>query len=135
MAFCTENAVYPTSFEGITGDKAKLYVFAASAQAGEGDLIIDDTIHSDIWSGTSNSVEVYEQPFDPGDVSVKLKGTGSTLLALQQMVVVELTPTGFIKPAGTIDDAPWYGLDGRRLDGIPTQKGVYIRGNKKVVIL
>ena len=35
----------------------------------------------------------------------------------------------------TIDDAPWYGLDGRKLDGIPTQKGVYIRGNKKVVIL
>ena len=129
------DAVYPTSFEGITGDKAKLYVFAASAQAGEGDLIIDDTIHSDIWSGTSNSVEVYEQAFDPGDVSVKLKGTGSTLLALQQMVVVELTPTGLIKPTGTIDDAPWYGLDGRKLDGIPTQKGVYIRGNKKVVIL
>lgn len=30
--------------------------------------------------------------------------------------------------------APWYTLDGRKLQGEPTQKGVYIRNGKKVVI-
>ena len=28
----------------------------------------------------------------------------------------------------------WYTLDGRRLDGVPTAKGLYIHGGKKVVI-
>jgi hypothetical protein len=28
----------------------------------------------------------------------------------------------------------WYSIDGRKLEGKPTKKGLYIRGNKKVVI-
>jgi hypothetical protein len=28
----------------------------------------------------------------------------------------------------------WYTLDGRRLSGKPTQKGIYINNSKKVVI-
>ena len=31
-----------------------------------------------------------------------------------------------------VDDAPWYDLQGRRLQGKPTRKGVYIYGKKKV---
>ena len=32
------------------------------------------------------------------------------------------------------DDASWYSLDGRKLSGKPTQKGIYINNGKKVVI-
>ena len=28
----------------------------------------------------------------------------------------------------------WYTLDGRKLSGVPTQKGIYINNGKKVVI-
>jgi hypothetical protein len=28
----------------------------------------------------------------------------------------------------------WYTLDGRRLDGQPTAKGLYIHGGKKVIV-
>ncbi|MBR1791244.1 MAG: hypothetical protein IJ754_05780 [Bacteroidaceae bacterium] len=35
--------------------------------------------------------------------------------------------------AKTADDA-WYTLDGRRLNGRPTQRGVYVNNRKKVVI-
>ena len=31
-------------------------------------------------------------------------------------------------------EGPWYSLDGRRLDGRPTKKGVYIKNGKKLVI-
>jgi hypothetical protein len=31
-------------------------------------------------------------------------------------------------------DGKWYTLDGRLLEGQPTKKGMYINGNRKVVI-
>jgi hypothetical protein len=34
----------------------------------------------------------------------------------------------------TIDNDVWYTLDGRKLDGMPTKKGIYINGGRKVVI-
>ena len=32
------------------------------------------------------------------------------------------------------DNAAWYTLDGRRLDGVPTQRGIYINNGKKTII-
>jgi hypothetical protein len=29
---------------------------------------------------------------------------------------------------------PWYSMDGRKLDGKPTKKGLYIQNGKKVVV-
>jgi len=37
------------------------------------------------------------------------------------------------RPA-TDSTAPWYTIDGRRTDGQPTQKGVYIHGSRKVLV-
>ena len=31
-------------------------------------------------------------------------------------------------------DAAWYSLDGVKLDSKPSSKGIYIHGNKKVVV-
>ena len=33
-----------------------------------------------------------------------------------------------------MEDGVWYTLDGRQLNGKPTEKGVYIVNNKKVII-
>ena len=38
-------------------------------------------------------------------------------------------------PAATVAaDGHWFTLDGRRLQGQPTTKGLYIRGGKKMVV-
>jgi hypothetical protein len=34
----------------------------------------------------------------------------------------------------TFDPNAWYDLNGRKLDGKPTQKGIYINGGKKIAI-
>jgi hypothetical protein len=34
----------------------------------------------------------------------------------------------------TLDGDAWYTLDGRRIDGKPGTKGIYINNNKKVII-
>ncbi|MBP5135964.1 MAG: DUF3344 domain-containing protein, partial [Paludibacteraceae bacterium] len=55
------DAICQSSFNGVTGNDAKLYVFAATAQTGEGDVIINDEANANVWSGTSSSVEVFEK--------------------------------------------------------------------------
>lgn len=42
--------------------------------------------------------------------------------------------TGIHAQESVTDDAPWYDLSGRRIEGRPTKKGVYIQNGRKVVI-
>jgi hypothetical protein len=50
------------------------------------------------------------------------------------------TPTAItdLRLAGDATSSPssnaWYSLDGRRLQGTPTQKGVYIHRGRKIVV-
>lgn len=85
------DAIYHSSFKGVVEGDATLYVFAASAQSGEGDIVINDKTYGDVWSGNSQTVNVFEAPVPAGDIAVQFKGTGSTILALQQMLVVKAT--------------------------------------------
>ena len=82
------DAGFFTEFE-IEEGNATLYVFAASAQAGEGNIIVNDENYTDVWSGTSNSLEIFSAPINGTDVSVYFEATGATILALHQMIVVE----------------------------------------------
>ena len=71
---------------------ATLYVFAASAQNGEGNIIFNDVTSENVWNGTSNSINSYE--LDIMDIvdesnSLFFESTGSTILALHQIIVVE----------------------------------------------
>ncbi|WP_406533835.1 DUF3344 domain-containing protein [Methanobrevibacter sp.] len=79
---------YSTAFGTVDGD-AILYVFAASAQNGEGNLVINGNVYANVWSGTSSSTDVFTADVDSGNVTVKFEATASTILALQQMVVVQ----------------------------------------------
>jgi hypothetical protein len=48
----------------------------------------------------------------------------------------DATATGISMPrvAIPLQDDAWYTLDGRRLQGQPAQKGLYINGGRKVVV-
>ncbi|WP_407423208.1 DUF3344 domain-containing protein [Methanobrevibacter sp.] len=81
-------AGFNTTFEIVGGD-ATLYVFAAGAQKGEGNLIINDKTYSDVWSGTSQSFDMFISSIDSEKINVYFESTGSTILGLHQMVIVE----------------------------------------------
>lgn len=119
------DTIYPSTFQGVAaGDKATLYVFAANAQSGEGDLEINGNLQTDVWNGTSNSLEVYEASVETGDISIQFKATGSTILALHQMVVVSKTSTGIVSVDNALSIDDCFDLQGRRIN--KPQKGVTI---------
>ena len=84
-----------TQFESVDVEKvlnSTLYVFAASAQAGEGNIVFNDNVSSDVWAGSSNSVSIFELDITnliSEDNSLFFESTGSTILALHQIIVVE----------------------------------------------
>ena len=52
--------------------------------------------------------------------------------------IIQLVNTGEVTNINGIekdaDESDWYDMSGRKLDGRPTKKGVYIKNNKKIVI-
>ena len=69
-----------------------LYVLAASAQAGEGSIIVNDNEFTDVWTGTSSSTELYEADITDivaDDTNIAFVATGSTILALPQFIVAD----------------------------------------------
>ena len=92
---------------------SSLYVFAASAQAGEGNLIVNDASYDNVWSGSSNSVGQYivdlgTAPSESNTVS--FVATGSTILALQQFIVVESATPKASDLQKLIDETPTGGV-------------------------
>ena len=81
---------FNTPFNVVDGN-ATLYVFAASAQSGEGNLMVNDKEYTDVWNGTSQSLEMFMTDADviSDEINVYFEATGSTILGLHQMVVVE----------------------------------------------
>ena len=85
------NSVLDISLAEILLD-AKLHVFAAGAQAGEGNLIVNGLSYNDVWNGTSKTTDEYivdlTDSIAPSN-NVSFVATGSTILALQQFIVVK----------------------------------------------
>ena len=70
---------------------AKFYVFAGGAQAGEGNIVFNGDEYTNVWSGTSYTLNIFSTDVtdsiaDVNDVS--FVSTGGTILALQQLIVV-----------------------------------------------
>jgi aerobic-type carbon monoxide dehydrogenase small subunit (CoxS/CutS family) len=84
-----------TIFEGIdltNLTKSSLYVFAASAQAGEGNIIFNNINEADVWNGSAYSIDLFT--LDITDIisennNLFFESTGATILALHQIIVVE----------------------------------------------
>ena len=62
----------------------------------------------------------------PATIKVRLINANGELTAIGSLQ----TKTGEV----TLDGDAWYTLDGRRIDGKPGTKGIYINNNKKVII-
>ena len=83
-------AYFDTSFVDVIDGNTTLYVFAASAESGEGNLMVNGENYTDVWNGTSKSLEMFMTDVDcEGIINVNFEATGSTILGLHQMVVVE----------------------------------------------
>ena len=82
------DAGFNTSFNVVDGN-ATLFVFAASAQSGEGNLFINGENYTDVWNGTSSSLEMFMADVNGTDIAVYFEATGATILGLHQMVIVE----------------------------------------------
>ena len=81
-------AAFNRIFE-IANGNATLYVFAASAQAGEGNIIVNGESYENVWSGSSYSFDTFKTPVNGTDINVCFEATGATILGLHQMIVVE----------------------------------------------
>ena len=79
---------FNTTFEIVDGN-ATLVVFAAGAQAGEGNIIVNNETYTDVWSGTSQSFDTFTATVNGTDISIYFESTGGTILGLHQMIVVE----------------------------------------------
>ena len=71
---------------------ADLYVLAASAQKGEGNIIFNNETYTDVWNGTGNSMAYFTA--DVGSIIddeniVYFQATNSTILSLVDIIAVE----------------------------------------------
>ena len=89
----------------------------------------------------SATVQLVYENVGPGDYrlspnyspvygSNSAKNLGYELFTVASNIATQIDNIG----AETQSDAPWYSLDGRKLEGTPTAKGVYIREGKKIVV-
>ena len=69
-------------------------------------------------------------------IRVESKFGGSTAYARKMTFFdgEEATGVNEVIEVKEVNDDSWYTLDGRKLDGKPTAKGIYVNGGKKVVI-
>ena len=81
-------AGFSTNFKVIEGN-AILNVFAAGAQSGEGNIIINGANYADVWNGTSESLDSFAKYVNGTDVNVYFEATGATILGLHQIIVVQ----------------------------------------------
>jgi hypothetical protein len=59
----------------------------------------------------------------------------TTFSTSEEVILPEPDPDGIMSVVMDKEAASaWYSLDGRRLNRLPTTKGLYIRNNKKIVI-
>ena len=86
--------------------------------------------------------EFYSIQEESEDIKVP---AGKAVLYLRQAAsspsyssIIQLVNTGEVTNINGIekdaDEGDWYDMSGRKLDGRPTKKGVYIKNNKKIVI-
>ena len=121
---------------------------------GEGMTLIisvdNGTISQSVTRATSsNSITVTMQKGEFTDYSLTISATGNVRVTfeaerkdnnrffLDEVMVVDPNSTTGISPVtrqpSSLSDA-WYTLDGRKLTGKPTRKGIYIFNGKKIVV-
>lgn len=125
---------------------AGTYTLTATIHSDCGDVQLFANNDTKAVTATSSWVTAYETTVtttlsQPGSLTVGLKfsakpaTTGEINIYADNFKVTSQT-TGIQNPLKTISgsDGAWYTLDGRRLTGKPTDKGLYIKDGRKVVL-
>ena len=134
----TGDAVTPTAVKAATGTDA-LVSTAATGATFYGNA--SDTQITDGYNyAYGNSYGLYNGEFVlidtysgiPANRCLLTLGsnTGAPVLNISE----EATSLSSIDNGQLIIDNSWFTLDGRKLDGMPTKKGIYINGGRKVVV-
>ncbi|WP_407424168.1 DUF3344 domain-containing protein [Methanobrevibacter sp.] len=69
---------------------ATLYVLAGGAQVGESNIVFNDNVYTDVWSGSSSTTDLFTTDVTSlikDSNSISFVATGSTILALPQIIV------------------------------------------------
>ena len=118
----------------------KLSVNCASDNGATGVLLIAGDQSKEIV-GTNNvetaTVEFTVAAEAPVKLGVKLQGTTATWVNFDNFVLLKETSTGIQtinREPLTVNQHAWYTLDGRKLNGAPNQRGIYIHNGKKMVV-
>ena len=127
------------TYEGLTWSDGQtvLYGLAASDfMPTSGSVNVGDFVRFNSGSTAAFRAYMYKGSTPPTAGARDLDGTNPSLP--ERMKVVLIGPNGGATTIGTIpvvyEDSDWYTLDGRRLIGKPTQKGLYINNGRKVII-
>ena len=69
-------------------------------------------------------------------LGLKLQNTTATWVNFDNFTLEKTSTTGIgnVNLNDNVNDNYWYTLDGRRLTGKPTAKGLYIKDGRKVVL-
>ena len=118
----------------------KLSVNCASDNGATGVLLIAGDQSKEIV-GTNNvetaTVEFTVAAEAPVKLGVKLQGTTATWVNFDNFVLLKETSTGIQtinREPLTVNQHAWYTLDGRKLNGHPSTKGLYIHNGKKMIV-
>ena len=129
-----------TSADGPPAGSYKLSVNCASDNGATGVLLIAGDQSKEIV-GTNNvetaTVEFTVAAEAPVKLGVKLQGTTATWVNFDNFVLLKETSTGIQtinREPLTVNQHAWYTLDGRKLNGAPNQRGIYIHNGKKMVV-
>ena len=77
------------------------------------------------WAGARGMTRAADEEL-PETIKVRLIGADGEVTAIGSLQ----TKTGEV----TFDKDAWYSLDGRRIEGKPTAKGIYVNNGKKIVV-
>ena len=84
-------------------DTAELYIFAASAQDKEGNIVFNGVLNENVWKGTSSTTDLFTLDITnsvKNSNNISFVATGSTILALQQIIVTtQKAPTAIAAPS------------------------------------
>ena len=118
----------------------KLSVNCASNNGATGVLLIAGD-QSKEMVGTGNvetaTVEFTVTAEAPVKLGLKLQNTTATWVNFDNFVLQKKTTTGIEtinREPLTVNQHAWYTLDGRKLNGAPNQRGIYIHNGKKMVV-
>ena len=122
-------------------DDAKLYIFAANAQDGGGDILFNEKLYENVWKGSSSSTGLFTL-----DISNSIKNNNDisfivrsgSILALQQIIVttqrakaIEKVPTAITAPSVTTV----YNVNKNLVITLKDSKGNAVSNAKLTVVL